>query len=389
MAETSFTTGDLTESDLDAALDIQTLSFGQMPADYEPTWRQHRIATIQARRLVGVRDGDRLVGHAMVRPFRQYWGGRDLPMAGIGAVAVAPEYRGRGTGSLLMRAVLERAVELGDAVSALYPATIPLYRRLGWELAGGQYRISVDAAALRRLGPAEVPVHRAGESDLDAVLEHVCRHWASLAASGPKELEAATTRRDLTDPNTFCYRADDGLLIYAWDDGDVTVRHLTAGSEPTARALWSLVGSGSSIVKTVHAHVGPHDPVHLMLSDVVSSAVRQERWMLRLLDAPAAIQGRGYPVGVDLDVPIAIADPLAPGCDGAWRLRIGAGAGSLEPSAPATDGLRLGPNGLAAMYAGTPLSTLRMVGLASGGRPDDDALLDAAFTATPYMLEYF
>ena len=49
----------------------------------------------------------------------------------------------------------------------------------------------------------------------------------------------------------------------------------------------------------------------------------------------------------------------------------------------------LGPRGLAALYAGTPAVTLRQAGLASGGSPEDDAALDAAFAATPYMLDDF
>jgi hypothetical protein len=44
---------------------------------------------------------------------------------------------------------------------------------------------------------------------------------------------------------------------------------------------------------------------------------------------------------------------------------------------------------VAALYAGTPVVTLRQAGLAFGGSPDDDAALDAAFAATPYMLDSF
>ena len=44
---------------------------------------------------------------------------------------------------------------------------------------------------------------------------------------------------------------------------------------------------------------------------------------------------------------------------------------------------------MAALYAGTPLATLRLAGLASGGSPDADAALDAVFAATPYMLDEF
>jgi len=43
----------------------------------------------------------------------------------------------------------------------------------------------------------------------------------------------------------------------------------------------------------------------------------------------------------------------------------------------------------AALYAGTPVVTLRQSGLVSGGTPDTDAALDAAFAATPYMLDSF
>jgi hypothetical protein len=51
--------------------------------------------------------------------------------------------------------------------------------------------------------------------------------------------------------------------------------------------------------------------------------------------------------------------------------------------------LTLGPRGLAALYAGTPVVTLRQAGLSSGGSPEDDAALDAAFAAMPYMLDNF
>ena len=51
--------------------------------------------------------------------------------------------------------------------------------------------------------------------------------------------------------------------------------------------------------------------------------------------------------------------------------------------------MRLGPNGLAALYAGTPVATLRNSGLLTGGTAVDHALLDAAFTARPYLIDSF
>ncbi len=56
---------------------------------------------------------------------------------------------------------------------------------------------------------------------------------------------------------------------------------------------------------------------------------------------------------------------------------------------PSPARLTLGPRGVAALYAGTPVATLRLAGLASGGTPEADAALDAAFAATPYMVDDF
>jgi hypothetical protein len=128
--------------------------------------------------------------------------------------------------------------------------------------------------------------------------------------------------------------------------------------------------------------------------------------MLRLLDAPAAIAARGFPA-IDLDVPLHITDNQLPANSGLWLLTVrspgkahldrtdgGASPGKPAPhqsgAALALDGpLTLGARGLAALYAGTPVSTLRRAGLASGGTPEADAALDAAFAARSFMLDDF
>ena len=58
-------------------------------------------------------------------------------------------------------------------------------------------------------------------------------------------------------------------------------------------------------------------------------------------------------------------------------------------TAPADPPLTLGARGLAALYAGTPVTTLRQAGLAVGGSPEQDAVLDAAFAGTAHMLDAF
>jgi predicted acetyltransferase len=120
--------------------------------------------------------------------------------------------------------------------------------------------------------------------------------------------------------------------------------------------------------------------------------------MLRVVDAPAAIAARGFPAATSLSVPLRIADDARPANSGRWQLSVAGGAGTLDPLSPAgpastvgpaSSAVTLGARGLAALYAGAPLVTLRQAGLAAGGTAADDAALDAAFAATPYMLDAF
>ena len=168
-----------------------------------------------------------------------------------------------------------------------------------------------------------------------------------------------------------------------------------AASAPTTRALWGIVGSHCWIAERVRARVGPADPVWWLAREPVADAVDHDDWMLRVVDPAAAVAARGFPPAADFAVRLRIADAARPANSGLWWLEVGEGRGSLvreEEAArqPTGDGiLTLGARGLAALYAGAPVSTLRRAGLAAGGEATADALLDGAFAATPFMLDRF
>lgn len=59
------------------------------------------------------------------------FGGREVPSALVTAVWAAPAARGRGVASRLMRAVMAELRAEGFPITALYPANLALYRRVG------------------------------------------------------------------------------------------------------------------------------------------------------------------------------------------------------------------------------------------------------------------
>jgi predicted acetyltransferase len=288
---------------------------------------------------------------------------------------------------------------------------MPIYRSLGWEIAGHRHAAALPARALSSLARPDVKagIRRPGPGDAAEVLEVIGRAHEAARDCGPITYDEATVRRWLTRPgryadkDRYAYLAPDGFLGYRWHRGndEIFVERVVAASAATTRTLWAVVASNASVVDTVRAQVGPSDPLWWMLREQDANITERESWMLRLLDAPAAIAARGFPAA-DLAVPLQITDDLLAANSGRWELTVRAGVGRLSryrtepvasPAAPASSGgptpLALSARGLAALYAGTPVATLRRVGLADGGSPDADAALDGAFAATPYMLDAF
>lgn len=383
-------TRDLTTDDLDAAFDVRSRSFGPLNPSMRDWWNDVHHESIREHRVIGVFDGERLLAHAKVRSYQQFWGGRPMPMGGVAGVVVAPDARGRGVGSLLMTALAERSRELGDLVSALYPATVAVYRALGWEVAGTQHRISMSAEALRTLGGKDVHLRTATESDVESFRKSLLDRYVAQRANGPKLLSLAEAKEQLTDDAMMSYVTDGGHVVYEWHEGDLVVSYLSADTPDIARALWAVVGSGSSIAKKVVAYVAPDDPIHLLLPEEVAHETNVKHWMLRVMDAPKAVAARGFSPAVTGSAQVLLADPLLPDNRGSWRLEVSGGRGELAPAGATDVSLKLGPNGFAALFSGTPLHVLRTAGLASGGEPAGDELLDAAFAGSAaYLLEYF
>jgi predicted acetyltransferase len=394
--------------DWDQYHDLAARAFG--PAE-EALIRPGFESIVAAGRCLAAFDGDLLVGTALYHDMRQWWYGRPVPMAGVAGVKVAPEYRGRGVGRALMTALAELMTERGYPLSVLFPATMVIYRSLGWEIAGHLHEAVLPSRALATLPRADVNaagVRRPGPGDAAEVLEVIGRAHREARDCGPVTWDEGVVRRWLTRPgwyadrDRYAYLSRDGFLAYNWHKGhdEIVVGRLVASTAETTAALWAVAASNASVAETVRAVVGPSDPLWWMLREQDANISERESWMLRLLDAPAAIAARGFPA-TDLAVPLQIADDLRPANAGRWELTVRSGQGRLtryrtgqvhRPDAPASPGgpaLELGARGLAALYAGTPVATLRRAGLAAGGTPAADAALDAAFAATPYMLDDF
>src|SRR3984957_18391903 len=357
------------DDDLEPECDLRRRAFGSIRPGDKPKWRASIEASVADGQIFGAFDAGQLVASARYLPMQQWWHGQVMPMAGVAGVKVAPEERGRGVGKALMAALLAEMASRGYPVSALYPSTLSIYRALGWEVGGGLYEAVMPSRALAELaapdpvlggaggGPDAPGLRHAGPADAVAVIETLGRAHQALRQGGPTTREPAEAAR--------------------W-----------AG---TSRAFWRILASHTTMAETIRVKLAPDDPVTWLLRNPEVAVQREESWMLRLVDAAQAIGARGFPANAAVCAQLELTDPVRPGNSGRWSLEVSSGAGKLSPAAGTADGsaLRLGARGLAALYAGVPVATLRHAGLAVGGDPAADEALDSAFGGTAFMTDYF
>lgn len=392
------------DDDFDAQMDLNQRAFGGSSSGYAASWfRLARQRAEQGLFLGAFVDGVP-AGAATLQDMRQYWLGRPVAMGGVSGVKIAPEYRGRGIGRALMTELLEITAARGYPLSALYPATMPIYRSLGWELAGAKYMFTVPSRSLLALRDPdeaaggggvdhrEVTIRRATSADVKTVISVIGEHHRDARDAGPLTWDEGPAAEWLGRDGLYCYlAADDGFAAYRWADRGLWVERVHARTPETLRALWSVIASHCTIADTVTGWIAPNDPFWWFTRERDATVTRRSMWMLRVVDMPAAIAARGFPPGVTASVPLTINDPTRPANSGHWRLTVADGTGILSPNDAVTKppSLTLGPRGMGALYAGIPVGTLRLSGLAAGGTPESDAQLDAAFAATPFMLDDF
>lgn len=388
----SLTIRPMIEDDRDRVLDMTAQSF-----NYRPIHREiYREAPAHDVRVA--EEGGRIVASLRILPIAQFFGGRSVPSAGISAVAVAPEARGRRVAETLMAEVL-RDVRRDRPLSSLYPATVPLYRRSGYEYAAPWYEYRAPLDKLPRDGSLEP------EPMDDTALEEVeaCyRAWAGSAngpIDRPRELWSQRIFRVFEDDvYRYLVREDGrvtGYVVYTQprpkdkDWGyDIDCRDLVWTTPEAARGMLAFLGRHRSLAREVGWHGRPFDPLGLFLDEQEARTQRVFLAMARLADVPAAFEARGYPGHVRAAVELDVRDAHIPENAGAWRIEVAEGTAKVAPVASASGSVDVGT--LAAIWSGflTAGDALRAGRL--GADTDAVAALEAMFAGSPpWMSDFF
>jgi predicted acetyltransferase len=331
-----------------------------------------------------LREAGRPVAGLTLLPMGQFFGGRSVPMTGVNLVGSAPEARGRGAATRLMRACVREMRDGGVPVSTLYPAKQTLYRRAGWEVAGARWELSVNARDLDA-ATRELDLRPVEDADLPAV-RALYRRIAS-GYDGPVDRSDFLWRR-VVDPfkrvvQGFLVEGADGPEGYVYlhvsrGDGmrqELQVTDLVAATASGARRLLGFLADHDSLADRIVWHGNPADPLLGQVAEHVWRARLFFPWMLRILDPKAALEARGYAPGLAAALHFELEDPDLPENSGRFVLEVEDARGRVRPGGEGR--IRARARGLAAIYGGwTTPAAARAQGLL-------DAPADALARAAP------
>ncbi len=355
---------------------------------------------LDPEQVVCAYDGDSLMGLVVTLDFAMTWGGRPVPCGGVSGVVVAPEARGRGAARRMLAESFERMAARGQPISALYPTTATLYRSVGYEVVGwfGQRRLplgSIPTAPADELrwraveldDPVKLTLHDEMASRHDGWFRADPRWWSMAARRAGREPGvnrfAYVGRRGGTDVAVVQYRyASSEVDLY---DLDV---ELLAGSDgdAVAAALGFLASHG-----TTAGHVRTAVPASILAAHLPhpqrSTPSSDWPWMLRVLDAPAAIACRGFPTAVTGRLELQLVDDTRPDNTGPHVLEVDGGAGQLLRGGSGR--VTISAPELAVLYSGGDVAAMRTAGLLGEATGDDLDLLAAAFVSRPTIPLFF
>ncbi len=349
-------------------------------------------------------------------PMGQFFGGRSVPMWGVAAVGVAPEARGRGVATELMRRALAEMHGHAVPISTLYPAIQRLYRAVGYEQAGHRYEVRLPLHRVGRrshepssAGARVRPMVDADRAPVQALYRFVSRNfdgnldrsaviWDRIERPPPTRTEPARAFVVEDEAGTmqgYVFLSQHLPAIPIGGRHEVQVHDMACTTGTAGRALWSFLAGYATMAPEMTWCCGPCHHLLMMLPEQIYRPTLKDHWMVRITNVRAALAARGYGAPVRGSLRLEVHDAVIAPNNGAYTLRVEGGEaevtaekGSDTGRAPGT--IRLGITALAGLYTGfvSPWA-LRAIGELEG---DDDAVGVAAAIfagSTPWMTDHF
>lgn len=226
-------------------------------------------------------EGGRMVGGFRIYSLRMHLWGRELPVQGLAAVAVAPDARRRGTGGAMCREAIRLGREDGAVLSVLFPFRVDYYSRLGYVLAGELHRYRFppeelprfpEASRVRRLQPDDSrsripPLYEAVRVRSNGMIARSDALWETVLGAESDQVYGVEPDEGSGDAGL------DGYLVLRWRSArsrertGFRVRELVARNAEAYRALLGWISLQRDQARQVTYDALPGENFQQLLSE--------------------------------------------------------------------------------------------------------------------------
>lgn len=288
----------LTTDDLDEYNSLLRYAFQVTEEDLQRAgWRddeimQSKFPILERADVLGCWNGDELVSQIAVYPLRMNIHSSIYDIGHVTSVSTYPEYSGHGLMKRLLRLSLARMREDRRSLALLYPFSIPLYRKFGWEIVSNKISYKVKDTQIhpgRIKDRAPGYVRRVEWDDPEfmnlharfALKTHGCIMRDSVAWDEywrwDEEDTLVAIYYDIEDTAT-------GYMVYSIKTDIMHIKEMVYLNMEAQKGLWNYISAHYSMIDEVRGYTYRNELMAFMLEDGNISETIRPYMMARIVD---------------------------------------------------------------------------------------------------------
>lgn len=325
----AFQIRNLTTDDLDQYNALLRYAFQVTEEDLRNAgWRddeikQSKFPILERADILGCYYKETLVSQFAVYPLQMNIYGEICPIGFVTSVSTYPEFSGKGIMATLMRQSLTRMREKKQPVALLYPYSIPLYRKFGWEIISNKISFTVKDYQIPGTAKAEGYVRRVDWDSPDFMELHgqFARKTHGCLLRNVLAWEEYW-RWDEDDTTVAVYYSSEGkaygYMVYLIKGDIMYIKEMIYLNREAQKGLWEYIHAHNSMIDEVRGNTYFSEPIAFDMEDGDIKETIRPYIMGRIVDVEQFLQNyRCNPDTPEVLITFDISDPILE-----WNQRI-------------------------------------------------------------------
>ena len=280
--------------------------------------KQSKFPVLERADVLGCFDDDTLVAQFATNPLQMNIYGEKFDVGFVTSVCTYPEYSGHGIMKHLMIQSMENMRDRGTSFALLYPYSIPLYHKLGWEIVSNKISYTIKDKQLPKKDDAAGYVRRVDWENKDfkslharfASVTHGCLFRNALAWE-------EYWRWDEDDTNVAVYYNEHdvpyGYMVYLIESDVMHIKEMIYLNMEAHRGLWNYIRAHESMIDEIKGNTYFSEPIAFEMDDGDIKEMIKPYCMGRIVDVKQFFEK--YPCDPDekpVKIAFEITDKLLP-----------------------------------------------------------------------------